>query len=124
MGGKHMKIVLQNIKDNPRALIRRAGYSEHFDSRSGETSYSRRLDRNVFPKFHAYLSERDGGVEVSLHLDQKQPSYGVGHMHSGDYDGPLIERELERIKQSFENASAPLAEEPEQKKGFFGKLFG
>ena len=118
-----MKIILQNLKDNPRTLIRRAGYSEHFDARSGETSYSRRLDRNIFPKFHVYLSERDGGVEVSLHLDQKQPSYGVGHMHSGDYDGPLIERELERIKTSFENAAVPEPETP-VKKGFFGKLFG
>ena len=119
-----MKIVIQNLKDNARTLIRRAGYSEHYDPRSGETSYSRRLNRNIFPKLHAYLSEHDGGVEVSLHLDQKQPSYGVGHMHSGDYDGPLIERELERIKQSFENAVAPQTDEPEQKKGFFGKLFG
>ena len=119
-----MKIILQNLKDNPRTLIRRAGYSEHYDSRSGETSYSRRLDRSIFPKFHAYLDEKDGGVEVSLHIDQKQPSYGVGHMHSGDYDGPLIERELERIKRSFETAPAPLPPEPEKKKGLLGRLFG
>jgi len=119
-----MKIVIQNLKDNPRTLIRRAGYSEHYDNKSGETSYSRRLDRNIFPKFHAYLSERDNGVEVSLHLDQKQPSYGVGHMHSGDYDGPLIEREMGRIKQSFESAPAAEDEKPKEKKGFFGKLFG
>jgi len=119
-----MKIVLQNLKDNPRTLIRRAGYSEHYDNRSQQTSYARRLGTGIFPKFHVYLSEQAGGIEVSIHIDQKQASYGVGHMHSGDYDGPLIERELERIKQSFENTPAPLAEEPEQKKGFFGKLFG
>ncbi len=119
-----MKIVIQNLKDNPRMLIRRAGYSEHFDSRSGEMSYSRRLDRSIFPRFHVYLSERDSGVEVSLHLDQKQPSYGVGHMHSGDYEGPVIERELERIKASFESAPVPTIPEPGKKKGFFGKIFG
>jgi len=119
-----MKTIISNLKDNPRTLIRRAGYSEHYDNRSRETSYARRLGTGVFPKFHVYLSERAGGVEVSIHIDQKQPSYGVGHAHSGDYDGPLIERELERIKQSFENATAPEPEEPEKKKGFFGKLFG
>ena len=119
-----MKIILQNLKDNARTLIRRAGYSEHYDTRSQQTSYARRLGTGIFPKFHVYLAEQAGGVEVSIHIDQKQPSYGSGHMHSGDYDGPLIERELERIKQSFENAAVPEPEEPEQKKGFFGKLFG
>ena len=119
-----MKIVLQNLKDNVRTLIRRAGYSEHYDNRSRQTSYARRLGTGIFPKFHVYLSEQSGGVEVSIHIDQKQPSYGVGHMHSGDYDGPLIEKELNRIKTSFENASAPEVEPREEKKGFFGKLFG
>jgi len=119
-----MKMILQNLKDNARTLIRRAGYSEHYDNRSRQTSYARRLGTGIFPKFHVYLAEQAGGVEVSIHIDQKQPSYGVGHMHSGDYDGPLIERELERIKRSFENAAAPETEEREQKKGFFGKLFG
>lgn len=119
-----MKIFVQNLKDNSRTLIRRAGYGEHYDNRSQETSFHRRLGTGVFPKFHVYLTDREGGTEVSLHLDQKQASYGVGHMHSGDYEGPLVERELERIKQSFENASAPETEEKEEKKGFFGRLFG
>lgn len=119
-----MKIIIQNLKDNPRTLIRRAGYSEHYDNRSQQTSYARRLGTGIFPKFHVYLAEQNGGVEVSIHIDQKQPSYGVGHMHSGDYDGPNIERELERIKQSFENATPPEPEEPPKKKGFFGSLFG
>jgi hypothetical protein len=120
-----MNIIIQNLKDNPRTLIRRAGYGERFDSRTGKTSYSRRLDgHSPFPNFHVYLSERDGEVEVSLHLDQKQASYGVGHMHSGDYEGPLVEKELERIKESFENAPAPEVEEPPKKKGLLGRLFG
>jgi hypothetical protein len=119
-----MKLVIQNLKDNPRTLIRRAGYGEHRDNRSGETSYHRRLGSNIFPNFHVYLKEMPDGVEVSLHLDQKQPSYGAGHMHSGDYDGPVIERELERIKMSFLSAPAPEVDEVKEKKGFFGKLFG
>ncbi len=119
-----MKIIIQNLKDNSRTLIRHAGYGEHYDNRTREVSYHRRLGQTVFPNFHVYLKDMANGVEVSLHLDQKQPSYGAGHMHSGDYDGPLIERELERIKTSFENAAAPEVDEPEEKKGFFSKLFG
>ncbi len=120
-----MKIIIPIPKDNPRTLIRRCGYSEHYDNRSGQTSYAKRLDRGIFPKFHVYLSERADGIEVSLHIDQKQPSYGVGHMHSGDYEGPLVESELRRIKEFFENAEPEKAEEEEpKKKGLFGKLFG
>jgi hypothetical protein len=119
-----MKIILKNLKDNPKTLIRRAGYGEHYDPRSGETSYSRRLDRTIFPKFHVYLNEVPNGVEISLHLDQKQPSYGVGHMHSGDYDGPAVERELERIRQAFESIEPPVSPEEPKKKGFLGRLFG
>ncbi len=89
------------MSDSPRNLIRRAGYGEHRDARSGETSYSRRLGVHIFPKFHVYLEEKNGGTEISLHLDQKKPSYGLSHMHSGEYDGKVVEREIERIKQMF-----------------------
>ena len=119
-----MKIILNNLKDNPRTLIRRAGYGEHRDNRSGETSYHRRLGPNIFPNFHVYLSEDARGVEISLHLDQKQPSYGSGHMHSGDYEGPVIENEMMRLKEVFLNAPAPENDENRPKKGFFSKLFG
>jgi len=97
-----MKIVLTGLNDSPRNLIRRAGYGEHLDRRSGETSYSKRLGPGIFPKFHAYLAERAGGVEVSLHLDQKKPTYGMETVHSGEYEGPLVERELARIREVFE----------------------
>lgn len=119
-----MKIILNNLRDNPVVLIRRAGYGERYDARSRETSYHRRLGTNPFPNFHVYMTQRPDGVEISLHLDQKQPSYGVGHMHSGDYEGPVVEREMERIRDSFMNAPAPEVDEEPKKKGFFGKLFG
>jgi len=123
-----MKITLpkSDLALTPVVLIRRAGYSEHYDRRSGQTSYARRLTPNIFPKFHVYLTDRETTVEVSLHLDQKQPSYGSGHMHSGDYDGPVVEKEMERIQQFFlaqkkdNEESAP----HEKKEGFWGRLFG
>ena len=34
----------------------------------------------------------------NLHLDQKKPSYSGSSAHSGEYDGEIIEKEVERIK--------------------------
>ncbi len=124
----NMKITLpkSDLALAPSVLIRRAGYSEHHDRRSGQTSYARRFTPNIFPKFHVYLADRESAIEISLHLDQKQASYGSGHMHSGEYEGPLVEKEIERIKQFFLAQHRDLQEEGagEQKKGFWGKLFG
>ncbi|MBX4201167.1 hypothetical protein KW786_03530 [Candidatus Parcubacteria bacterium] len=36
--------------------------------------------------------------KFSLHLDQKKPSYEGSAGHSGDYDGDVVEGEVERIK--------------------------
>lgn len=114
------------LSDMPRNLIRRAGFAEFRDPNTGETSYVRRLSRNGFyPRFHVYLKERDGGFTVSLHLDQKKPSYGVGHAHSGEYEGSTVELEAERITEAIRVQSARQAspEEP-QKRGLLSRLFG
>lgn len=112
------------LRDHPRNLIRRVGYAEFRDPNTGETSYVRRLQSGVFyPRFHVYLKERSGGVIVSLHLDQKKPSYGGGHAHSGEYDGPAVTEEMQRIQRSIA-AQAP-ADVPEEKSSnFFSRLFG
>ena len=122
-----MKITLSktDLAFTPVVLIRRAGYSEHYDRRSNQVSYARRLTPNIFPKFHVYLADRETTVEVSLHIDQKQPSYGSGHMHAGDYDGPVVEKEMERIQQFFlaQKKDDDEGASPQKKKGFWGRLF-
>ena len=35
----------------------------------------------------------------NLHLDQKKPTYEWHIAHSGEYDGELVEKEIERIKK-------------------------
>lgn len=83
-------------------LLLRAGYHAHNDPRTGEHSLAKRLfAAGHFPKYHAYLEVRSGGLVVNLHLDQKQPSYSGGHMHSGEYEGPLLERERDRILKAL-----------------------
>ncbi len=115
------------LADTPRTLIRRAGYAEFRDPNTGETSYVRRLQSGVFyPRFHAYLKEQAGGLVVAVHLDQKKPSYGVGHAHSGEYDGDAVEREAERIRAAIlrQGTGEKGQEATKAKKGFWGTLFG
>lgn len=95
-----MKITIPKTTENPRDLIRRAGYAEFRDPNTREISYVRRLRGDFFPRFHCYLEEEAGNVVINIHLDQKQPSYrarGV-RAHAGDYSGPVVEQEADRIK--------------------------
>jgi hypothetical protein len=82
-------------------FVRRAGYGEIYDRARGEESYVFRLSRNAFyPRFHLYIEKEDqASMTITLHLDQKQASYEGSHMHSGEYEGEIIEKEAERIKQ-------------------------
>lgn len=92
-----MKIELKNLKDTGRNVMRRLGYAEHFDRNTHEFSFVRRLEREFYPRFHAYIEERSGEMTINLHIDMKQPSYAGSHAHSGEYDGPLLDKERERI---------------------------
>ncbi|MDD3101811.1 MAG: hypothetical protein PHE59_01535 [Patescibacteria group bacterium] len=82
---------------NPVVFIRRTGYAEIKDFRSGQTSYIRRLRGYHYPRFHIYI---ENGY-FNLHLDQKAPSYEGTSAHSGEYEGRVVEEEAERIKKFF-----------------------
>lgn len=95
-----MRFLLSGISsliDAERAILR-AGYHAHRDFRTRERSLAKRLSSaGHYPRYHVYLETTPSGVSANLHVDQKQPSYGVGHAHSGEYEGTLIERERDRI---------------------------
>lgn len=95
-----MKLILDKNKlsDTPLNLIRGAGYGYIRDRRSGQESFARHTGRNFYPRFHLYIEEEGEKIIFNLHLDQKQPSYSGSHMHNGEYDGEVIEEEMERIK--------------------------
>lgn len=109
--------------------MRRLGYGEH-TGHGGQTSFERRLSGNDFPRMHAYVEERNNGMQINLHLDQKQGGIG-GALHGGEYEGPLVEQEMARLVSSIAASGMPTDtgkrytdEEPPAKKGFFGSLFG
>lgn len=82
----------------PRVMMQRVGYVEFRDPRSGETSYIRHLGTHFYPRFHVYVEDAGADeLRLNLHLDQKQPSYAGTRKHSGEYGGPLVESEADRL---------------------------
>lgn len=91
--------VQQALIGNPLEGLRRSGYVPFRDPKTGSESFICRLGPDFYPRFHLYLKEDNGTLTLSLHLDQKQASYqGTDHMHNGEYEGPHITKELERIR--------------------------
>jgi hypothetical protein len=80
-------------------VMRHAGYSPAFSKSSTELVFQRPLTGGDFPKFHIYAMSAEGIAFLNLHLDQKKPSYKGTSAHGGEYDGPLLENEVSRIKQ-------------------------
>lgn len=83
---------------SPVAMLRKAGYSPFVDPVTKENSFVLRLGPDYYPRFHLYVEQHGNDVALNLHLDQKQPSYGQGNKHGGEYDGPVVEREMKRIE--------------------------
>ncbi|MDP2946007.1 MAG: hypothetical protein Q8N61_00950 [bacterium] len=57
----------------------------------------------AYPRFHVYLRYNSQTKEISLtlHFDQRQTVYQGTTAHHGEYDGELVEKEAERIKQKL-----------------------
>ncbi len=82
---------------NPLAVMRKAGYFEFTDPNTHKKSFILRPTSERYPRWHLYLKHENGQVIFDLHLDQKKPSYSGTRMHAGEYEGPTVKRELERI---------------------------
>ncbi len=122
----------QRFNKNSDFFIRRCGYGQIHDRRTGQFSYVRRLRGSLYPRFHLYIGSEDPLI-LNLHLDQKQVSYEGQHAHSGEYDSDLVKQEGQRIYQQIikeaQAASQELKQSQEgdlndEKKSLFGWLFG
>jgi hypothetical protein len=87
----NIKIPLTSI-GNARVFFSRLGYHAE---RNG--SYAKRVGGGVFPRYHVYAEVQGDQIRVSVHLDAKAPTYEGTSAHAGEYDGPLIEAEMQRI---------------------------
>ena len=93
-----MAFQITNIQKSTSDLMRTIGYMPAYFQKPGEISIVRQMGRNDYPRFHAYIKQHGQGFSFNLHLDQKKPSYEGSTGHSGDYDGDVVEGEVERIK--------------------------
>jgi hypothetical protein len=95
-----MKFSIKNPKENIISLMRKVGYY-FLEQEKGDLSFVKPLERSGYPRFHIYLEidEKINEIIFNLHLDQKRPIYRGAPAHAGEYDGELVEKEAERIKQ-------------------------
>ena len=122
-----MKIILEKLEIMPEILMRECGYRLIENLHKGnEKSYARSLDLNQYPRFHIYLDLLPQGLGINLHLDMKKPSYEGTTAHSGEYEGEIIEKEAERIKNiAGKSITSPIIKrEIIKKKSFWDKIFG
>lgn len=93
-----MQITITNPPTHSRNLLRRMGYALQV-GRDREVSYVRRLSGGDYPRFHIYVKAEEVGqmIELTLHLDEKKPSYEGYTAHSGQYEGEIVEQERDRI---------------------------
>jgi hypothetical protein len=92
-----MKIRIDAPRENIPSLLRRCGYVFQHDE-GEEKSFVRTLGASGYPRFHIYARLRGFAIELSIHLDQKQHTYGETTRHHGEYEneGPLKE-EIARL---------------------------
>lgn len=96
-----MKLIINKnqISLNPEQFLRSAGYAYFQNRHNGDDSFVRRLGANFYPRLHVYYKYEGDNIIFNIHLDQKQASYAGSHMHSGEYDGEVVEAEIERLRQ-------------------------
>ncbi len=94
--------------------MRHIGYKPIGTSPEGQLNCVRPLGAD-YPRFHAYVkvltltnsASESQGFEFNLHLDQKRPSYEGATAHSGEYDGPTVLAEKERIVKISQPSDSP-----------------
>lgn len=119
-----MIIKIPKIAENSRILMQKLGYNEHRHKETMEQNYTRRLSPERYPRLHAYLEEKPGGLLIKLHLDM-QESKAFGRKHGGVYEHELLVQEGERIRKFVSlQAGQEKVEDKGEKKGFWGRLFG
>ncbi len=100
-----MKLITnKKLHDQSQEMwLKRAGYAFIPEREDGQASFARRFTRDFYPRFHIDFTEQKNNqgadiVTFNLHLDQKKPGYAGYSRHNAEYDGEVVEREIERLK--------------------------
>ncbi len=114
----------------------RAGYVRHCLD-AGRVCYHRSIcDPHVFPRFHAFVDVRQGGMDIDLHLDQFNFKHKSNHAQPWAYTGGRIDQEMSRLVEAIKSpanirrVNQPNRPQPQnksagskQKKSLFDILF-
>jgi len=125
-----MKISLPaGFNVNIRNFLQREGYFASLHSQTGRLNFTKRLTSADYPHYHLYIEKNmDGSSYLTLHLDQKKPSYQGARAHNADYSGQVVEGEARRLQSRIMEEMHNLLEKKKQvkteKKGFFNQIFG
>lgn len=92
------QLVPKHIIPAPLAFLRHIGYSAFTDPRTGEDSFVIRVGADFYPRYHLYVEDDGQNWSFNLHIDQKKPSYNGTSKHAGEYEGPAVEKEMQRIR--------------------------
>jgi len=89
-------------------FLRRAGFAYIYDNIREHGSYVKRLSGDHYPRLHVYVMEKQDKegrdlIVIEMHLDQKQASYKGVKMHNAEYDGEVVEAEINNLKNLMRN---------------------
>lgn len=99
-----MQLKILKPKINIIDLIRSAGYS-YRGINNGDMSFIKRVGLDEYPHYHIYVKAENDNIIINLHFDQKKPSYEGASAHSGEYNGEIVEKEMERLRKVIESLS-------------------
>ena len=102
-----MDFTIKITDKNIAGIAREIGYVIIDTNEKNEYNMVRKLDFDNYPRFHAYVQQQGEKFNFSLHLDQKAPIYKSRnvHAHNGEYFGPVVETEADRIKDLLKDLS-------------------
>lgn len=98
-----------NTGDNPANTLRQIGF-RYLGMANGqeEMVFYRPVGQDAYPRFHLYLqntlqAKKSNDLFFSIHFDQRRTVYQGSTAHSGEYEGELLEKEVEKIRKVFES---------------------
>ncbi len=123
------------LLDRPDKLMQNAGYVFHC-TEDGKPCYHRQISNEPFPRFHAYVTTNNQGMEIDLHIDQLNLDHSGNHQHEWAYEGGRVRTEMNRligiisgarggkkVNQPKHSLNNPATEKPKRKKNLFDLIF-